>query len=283
MASSQSDSYGDRHIGPLDIWHTGSEVARDMAAVFSRMATGDSNHSYSQPVCSKSDTGRLRDWTGHLGIPSVCDNFWGDSDRATQIEAQLLKTALCGHMTGALVDALIEHVGTISQLLLTDFSELVRLTGSLDHATQLDAIRTIAMRFISSEDSAPPILGDTHTLIRYLCADMGKRRVETFRAVFLDCHNRLICDEIMWSGSPSEVQVHPREVMRRAITLDSSALIVAHNHPSHVLLPSAADINITKSLIQSANTLGLVLHDHLIISSQGYHSMRIHKSVDPWE
>jgi DNA repair protein RadC len=283
MASSKSHGYADRHSRPDSIWYLGSKVACNLADVFSRMATGDSNHPHSQSVCSASDTGRLRDWSGHLGLPSVCDDFWGHSDRATHHDARLLSATLGESLTAISIDALIQRFGNIPQLLLTDFAELVRVTGSFADATKLDAIRAIAMRFLSSDDSAPTILGDTHTLIRYLQADMGKRRIETFRAVFLDCHNRLITDEVMRSGTSSEVQVHPREVMRRAIEVDSSAIIVAHNHPSHVLLPSPADITMTRALIQSASTLGLVLHDHLIISSQGYHSMRIHKSVDPWE
>lgn len=283
MAANEHYGADNRPDGLATIFSTGIRFARILASAFSGVAASDSDHSYRQPVCSQPDAECLRDWSGHLGLPSVCDDFWRNGDRAAESDASLLTTVLGEHLTTTTTADLIERFGTIPQLLLADFAELVRVTGGLTAARKLDAIRAIAMRFLSSDEGVSPVLGDTHTLIRYLQADMGKRRVETFRAIFLDSHNRLITDEIMWSGTAVEVQVHPREVMRRAIEIDSSALIVAHNHPSQVLLPSSSDITMTKKLIQSASALGLTLHDHLIISSQGYHSMRLHKSIDPWE
>lgn len=125
-------------------------------------------------------------------------------------------------------------------------------------------------------------LGSSDAVFSYLAPDMINRRVETFRVLFLDTHNTLIADETMWTGSVCNVQVHPREVLRRALELDSSALILAHNHPSFSHDPSRADIDITMRIISCAASLDIVVHDHLIFSRCGYHSMRMHKSIDPW-
>jgi DNA repair protein RadC len=283
MAAVQLNRTFNRHDSTHTILDAGPHLKKVLGATISSLATSNSHHSHSQPIRTTSDPICLRDGSNHLVLPTVCNDFLGNNAGSAQCDAQLLKTALGENLPTEVLAELLKRCGDITQLLLMDFAELVRLTGSEIDAEKLGAIRAIAMRFISTETLDFPILGDTHTIVQYLQADMGNRRVETFRALFLDCHNQLITNDIMWSGTASEVQVYPREIMRRALEVDACAIIVAHNHPSQIVKPSAADINVTKTLLQSAAVFGIYLHDHLIISKQSHHSMRIQKTIDPWE
>jgi DNA repair protein RadC len=129
----------------------------------------------------------------------------------------------------------------------------------------------------------PDLIADSGCLFRYLKNDLGLRRAETFRVLFLDTQNALLSDEIMWQGSPRSLHIHPTEVMRRALVLDASSLIVAHNHPSQRAIPSPADIASTRELLAQARALGLYLHDHLIVSQRHIFSMRTERTIDPWE
>jgi DNA repair protein RadC len=127
------------------------------------------------------------------------------------------------------------------------------------------------------------MLAGAHSIIRYLCADMGHLRVETLRALFLDSHNRLLRDETMWTGTIGEVVIHTREVLRRALEVDACAIILAHNHPSGVLRPSASDIELTQDMLQASASLGIIFHDHLIVTANGAISIRFEKIVEPWQ
>jgi DNA repair protein RadC len=86
----------------------------------------------------------------------------------------------------------------------------------------------------------------------------------------------------MWEGTVDEVQIHPREILKRALDLDSSAFVLAHNHPSQIVTPSAADVAVTIQLIAASQSLGIAFHDHLIVSSLTFHSMRFHGTIEPW-
>lgn len=165
--------------------------------------------------------------------------------------------------------------------MLADGKELARISGDRRLAAQLVAIRDIAFELLRSDDVGP-LLSNSHSLIRHLCAEMGHLRTETLRVIFLDARNRLILDEVMWQGSMSEVAIHTREVMRRALQLDASALIIAHNHPSGVLVPSPSDIELTKEMLAAARSLDLTLHDHLLIAPGGALSLRFGGFDEVW-
>lgn len=111
---------------------------------------------------------------------------------------------------------------------------------------------------------------------------MGHLRIENLRVMFLDAHNRLILDETMWRGTIDEVIIHPREVLKRALELDASAFILAHNHPSGILSPSDNDLALTREMLSAAATLGITFHDHLIVTAGGVVSLRLEKFIDPW-
>jgi DNA repair protein RadC len=281
MAAPQSDSISNRPDRFNSVYAFGLRFARTVARSFGWLATSDNSHSHRKHVRGRSHSESLRDWSGNLGLPSVCDDFWSNDSREKARDKKLLGQAIGKGRIGSKERSLFEQFGSLPRILLTDPGELTRITGDSALASQLAAIKELALKFISSDD-VKPMLGDTHSLIRYLRADMGHLRNETFRAIFLDAYNRVILAETLWHGTVSEVYIHPREVMRRAIEIDATALIVAHNHPSGVLIPSDADIRLTGELLRASKSLGLTLHDHLIISAGGATSMRLDHYIEPW-
>jgi DNA repair protein RadC len=111
-------------------------------------------------------------------------------------------------------------------------------------------------------------------VLDYLRSAMGHRDTEQFRVLFLDKRNNLIADEAMWEGTVDHVPVYPREVARRAIGHNATAVILAHNHPSGGVTPSSADVKMTKLLADALTPLGITVHDHVIVAHDQHSSMR---------
>jgi DNA repair protein RadC len=118
------------------------------------------------------------------------------------------------------------------------------------------------------------VLGNWDALMAYLNAVMARERVEQFRVLFLDTRNRLIADEAQSRGTVNHTPVYPREVVKRALELHATAIILAHNHPSGDPQPSRADMDMTREIAAAASALGIVMHDHVIIGNGRWLSMR---------
>jgi DNA repair protein RadC len=112
-------------------------------------------------------------------------------------------------------------------------------------------------------------------LLVYLRATMAHKTVEQFRCLFLDRSNVLLADEMQNEGSIDHTPVYPREVVKRALILDASAVIMVHNHPSNHSNPSKSDIEMTKRIKNALEGIGVVLHDHVIVTKKGHTSFRI--------
>jgi DNA repair protein RadC len=140
--------------------------------------------------------------------------------------------------------------------------------------TLFKAVRAIAARLAREDMSEGPILTNWNKLIAYLRASMAHRNIEQFRVLFLDRRNVLIADEVQNEGSIDHTPVYPREVVKRALSLDASAMIMVHNHPSNHPAPSPADIEMTRLVKQALDSVGIVLHDHVIISRKGHTSFK---------
>jgi DNA repair protein RadC len=121
---------------------------------------------------------------------------------------------------------------------------------------------------------ARPVLGNWQALLAYLQTAMAYEQIEQFRILFLDRKNHLIADEVQQRGTVNHTSVYPREVLKRALNLNASALIVAHNHPSGDPKPSRADIDMTRELKAAANALEIELHDHVVIGHGTHASFR---------
>ena len=132
------------------------------------------------------------------------------------------------------------------------------------------AAAALARTYVADRD----VMTTWSALIDYLRVAQAHDSIESFRVLFLDNRNGLICDDVMQTGSLNHVAVYPREVLKRAIALDAAAVIMVHNHPSGDPTPSRADIDMTKTVIAALKPVGIAMHDHVIVGSQGHTSMR---------
>lgn len=139
---------------------------------------------------------------------------------------------------------------------------------------QLRLVRRTLAQALRSRLRQRPILSGEKALIEYLTFTMAYAATERFRVLFLDARNCLLRDEVVASGSVRGVVVHPREIMRRAMEVGATALILVHNHPSGDPAPSPADIETTRRVAAAADLMGLSLHDHLVVARSGYSSLR---------
>lgn len=119
-----------------------------------------------------------------------------------------------------------------------------------------------------------PILANWRALLDYLHADMAHSDVERVRILHLNARNELVRDEVISEGTVDRAPMHVREIMRRALELGSTAIIVVHNHPSGDPAPSRHDIEVTRAIIEAGRPLGIDLHDHLVIAARGHVSLR---------
>ncbi len=174
----------------------------------------------------------------------------------------------------ASASALLQSFPSIGHVITAEASQLrvFGLTG--DDIALFRRVREIACRMAGADVRARPILGSSPALLFYLQTAMAYQQIEQFRILFLDRKNRLIADEVQQRGTVNHTPVYPREVLKRALILNASALIVAHNHPSGDPKPSRADIKMTRDLKAAAKALEIELHDHVVIGHGTHASLR---------
>jgi DNA repair protein RadC len=140
--------------------------------------------------------------------------------------------------------------------------------------TDLKVVEAAARRLARGAVTKRPVLSSWSAVIDYCRAAMAFAEKEQFRLLFLDKRNALIADEVQQSGTVDHTPVYPREVVKRALELSASALILVHNHPSGDPSPSAADIKMTKEIAEVAKPLGITIHDHIIVGRDGHASLK---------
>jgi len=150
---------------------------------------------------------------------------------------------------------------------------LNRRTGRFELTAQEQATIYAAREILSRHINRNPVLSSWASVMDY-CALSVRGEVERFHVLYLDRKNRLISDERLGVGTVDHVPVYPREVVRRALDLNASALILVHNHPSGDPEPSEADIAMTKEVEKACGVLGLTLHDHIIVGAGREASLR---------
>ena len=177
--------------------------------------------------------------------------------------------------TKPLAKALLTRFGSLAAVLAADPQELAALSGMGDASTAvLKVVPEAARRMAQTALSDGPVISSGSQLIDYCRIAMGHAKVEQFRLLFLDKKNRLIADEVQQRGTVDHTPVYPREVVKRALELGASALIMVHNHPSGDPKPSQADLAMTKEVIAAAGNLGIAVHDHVVIARGGHVSFR---------
>jgi DNA repair protein RadC len=187
----------------------------------------------------------------------------------------LLALAIPRRDTKPLAKALLREFGGIGGLMTADWQAIARVPGMGD--TSIAAVKIVhatLLRMLRNEVAQRPVLASWQALLDYLRADMAYLPVERVRVLHLNSRNMLIRDEHMGDGSIDQAAIYTREVIRRAIDLGSSALILVHNHPSGSPEPSRQDIEITRQIAEAGKRLSIAVHDHIIIGSQGHSSLR---------
>lgn len=170
---------------------------------------------------------------------------------------------------------LLAHFGSFANSIAAPPHELLQIEGLGEAGiAALKVVHGAALRLERAEIRSQPVLNNWDRLVAYLSAAIARERVEQFRILFLDSKNRLIADESQARGTVNHTPVYPREVVKRALELQSTALILVHNHPSGDPTPSRADIEMTQEIRAAAATLGIVIHDHLIVGNGRHLSFR---------
>jgi DNA repair protein RadC len=187
----------------------------------------------------------------------------------------LLALAIPRRDTKRLAKKLIEEFGGFGGLLAADGATIARV-GDISEgaAAALKIAQASALRLLEKQIKERPVLGSWQALLDYLRADMAHLPIERVRVLFLNSKNVLIANETMWEGSIDESAVYIREIMRRALDLHATAIIVVHNHPSGDPAPSQQDIRLTRDLAEAGRHLKIILHDHVIIGAGGDSSLR---------
>jgi DNA repair protein RadC len=174
-----------------------------------------------------------------------------------------------------LAKALIEKFGSFAEVVSAPPARLAEVTGAGEAViTELKIVEAAAQYFASGKVRARPVLSSWDAVLEYCRAAMAFAEKEHFRVLFLDKRNQLIADEVQQSGTVDHTPVYPREVVKRALELSATAVVLVHNHPSGDPTPSRADLQMTKSIVDVARPLGIEVHDHIIVGREGHASLK---------
>ncbi|MEQ1714555.1 MAG: DNA repair protein RadC [Hyphomicrobium sp.] len=177
--------------------------------------------------------------------------------------------------TKPIAKRLLAAFGTFAEVVNAPPQRLAEIEGVGERAIdELKLIKAAAARLLKSELSARPALSSWTGVLDYLRLVQAHENIEQFRILFLDKKNNLIADEVQGRGTVDHTPVYIREVVKRALELSATALILVHNHPSGDPTPSRADIDMTKMIIEAARPLGISIHDHVIVGRGGHASFK---------
>jgi DNA repair protein RadC len=170
---------------------------------------------------------------------------------------------------------LIARFGSLNGVLRATHADLQGVEGISEiTATALKIVQSAGLRMLKQDIIGRTVLNSWQRLLDYLQGTMAHERREHFRLLFLNKKNELIADEIQQSGTVDHTPAYPREIMKRALELGATALILVHNHPSGDSTPSQPDIDMTKLIIAAAKPFSIIVHDHLIVSTSSVTSFK---------
>jgi DNA repair protein RadC len=174
-----------------------------------------------------------------------------------------------------LAKALLQRFGSFAEVIAAPPALLREVDGIGDAAVaELKIVHGAAVRLARGEVKQRPVLSSWSSVLDYCRTAMAFAERESFRILFLDKRNQLIADEVQQTGTVDHTPVYPREVVRRALELSATALVLVHNHPSGDPTPSRADIQMTKQIVDVARSLGIEVHDHIIVGREGHASLK---------
>jgi DNA repair protein RadC len=216
-------------------------------------------------------------------------HYWGHRERlrqrfvagghAAMPEYELLELLLFNAIpridVKPLAKALLAAFGDLNGVVAAPEPRLMAIPGVTDRVClQLRLVEAVAHRMARAKVMQREVIASWDALMRYCKTVMAYRDTERFRVLFLDRKNVLIADEEQAKGTVDHVPVYPREVAKRALELNASALILVHNHPSGDPTPSQADIDMTEAIEQACAAIGVTLHDHVVIGKETDASFR---------
>jgi len=209
---------------------------------------------------------RLRDRAAAGGLPALPDY---------EVLELLLFRAIPRGDVKPLAKQLLARFGSVAGVLGATLEEL-RTVAGVGEAVALDLklVQEAALRAGRDAVAKRPVISSWSALLAYVKTALAHEAREQFRVLFLDKKNQLIADEVMNRGTVDHAPVYPREVVRRALELSASAVILVHNHPSGDPTPSPADVDMTRQVVEAARALRIAVHDHLVVGRQGVASFK---------
>jgi DNA repair protein RadC len=170
---------------------------------------------------------------------------------------------------------LIARFGSFAEVVSAPIERLREAKGLGEAAiTELKIVQAAANRLARGQVKRRPVLSSWSSVLDYCRTAMAFAEREQFRILFLDKRNALIADEVQQTGTVDHTPVYPREVIKRALELSATAVILVHNHPSGDPTPSRADIQMTQAIVDVAKPLGIAVHDHIIVGKDGHASFK---------
>ncbi|MGY3486762.1 DNA repair protein RadC [Bradyrhizobium sp. USDA 4011] len=229
-----------------------------------------------KPDASNDDTSETPHYHGHR--ERLRERFYAAGPDALT-DYELLEMALFAAIprrdTKPLAKALLKKFGSFAEVVHAPVPRLREVDGVKDASIhQLKLLAAAAGRIARGEIKRSIALSSWNDVIDYCRTSMAFADKEQFRLLFLDKRNQLIADEVQQTGTVDHTPVYPREVIKRALELSATALILVHNHPSGDPTPSQADIQMTKAIVEIAKPLGIAVHDHIIVGKNGHTSLK---------
>jgi DNA repair protein RadC len=243
-----------------------------------------------KPRASTDPETGLRDVAGNFAAPNAeVPHYRGHRERLRErfllggadalpdyeLLEMVLYSAIPRRDVKPLAKALIAHFGSFADAIAAPQARLLEMEGVGEAvAAQFKIVEAAALRLSKTRLLGRPALSSWAALLDYCKAAMARAVREEFRVLFLDRKNILIADEVQSTGTVDHTPVYPREIVKRALELSASALILVHNHPSGDPTPSRADIEMTRDIAAAARPLGIAVHDHLVIGRNGHASFK---------
>jgi len=238
-------------------------------------------------VCSTSMVGKNHEGAG--GLAEAPPHYFGHRERLRERFREAGTDALSDYELLELLlfraqprrdmkpiaKALLEKFGSFAEVISAPEKRLAEVDGIGEASiTELKIVQAAASRLVRGQVKKRPVLSSWSAVLDYCRTAQAFADREQFRVLFLDKRNQLIVDELQQVGTVDHTPVYPREVVKRALELSATAMILVHNHPSGDPTPSRADIQMTQQIISVASPLGISVHDHIIVGKDGHASLK---------
>ena len=233
-----------------------------------------------RPGSRKSDKAGLAEGVPHyLGHRERLRSRFRDAGADAVTDYELLELVLFRTIPQRdikpLAKALIAKFGSFGEVVSAPRQRLREIEGLGEAAiAEIKIVQAAANRLARGEVKKRPVLSSWSAVLDYCRSTMAFSDKEQFSIIFLDKRNQVIADEIQQKGTVDHTPVYPREVVKRALELSATAIILVHNHPSGDPTPSRADIQMTQSIVEIAKPLGISVHDHIIVGKEGHASFK---------